>query len=336
MAGGQGTRFWPMSTAAKPKQFLALTSSRSMIQETYSRFLHRIPQEDIYIVTTREYVPLLRDQLPELAEDHIIEEPERRDTGPCMAWTAHFFLRNGVDDILITAPSDQYIPDGEAFHRALEEAERLARQELAIVTLGIKPTRPETGFGYIETVREQGAAGGLRVTRFLEKPTLEVARQLIQRDHLYWNSGIFIWRPSTLAHYMKLHAPDIWEPIAAGAADMDAVYSSLPRISVDYAVLEKAELIYTIPVGFQWDDVGTWSAMERTRSKDSLGNVADGDVRLHSARNSIVVSDGRKLIVAGVADLIIVSTDEGLLVCHKSMEHRLKEILKTSSEQPSP
>lgn len=326
MAGGKGTRFWPRSVERKPKQFLSLTSKETMLQVTYGRFRKWLPRESIYVVTTKTYRSLVEQQLPDLPADHIIEEPAPRDTGPCVALTANFFLRREEDEVIVTAPSDQYIPDDEALMKALWKAEQRAESDLAIVTLGVIPTRAETGYGYIEA--EESAEGIRRVRRFIEKPSHEKAQELILQPNMYWNSGIFIWKPSTIAFYMKLYQASIWKRIDLPGDTWKEGYSELPKISVDYAVLEKADTIWTVPVDFEWDDVGLWTSLERIHGTDEHGNLAEGPIRFLHSFNNIVFTDKAKTVVIGAADLIIVSTGEGLLVCHKSDEQLIKQVLQ--------
>ncbi|WP_010271045.1 mannose-1-phosphate guanylyltransferase [Paenibacillus senegalensis] len=341
LAGGKGTRFWPRSVERKPKQFLALTSRETMLQTTYRRFASWLPANRIYVITTRAYRPLVEEQLPDLASDRIIEEPAQRDTGPCMALTAYRFLSEGDDEVIVTAPSDQYIPDERALQAALEKAEQGARHPLAIVTLGIRPSRPETGYGYIETAADQElpaddrrnreilpSDGLLPVKRFIEKPSLPVAEQLISQPNIYWNSGIFVWRPSTIAHYMKIYHRSLWDQIAKPGPMTEQQYLQLPKLSVDYAILEKAETIWTVPVDFEWDDVGLWTSLERIQKSDEEGNLLQGDVYTHHSERNIVYTDNKPAIVIGAQDLIIVSTDDGLLVCRKTEEQEIKTVLQ--------
>lgn len=332
MAGGTGTRFWPKSIEEKPKQFLNLTSDKTMIQETYLRFREWLPKDDVYIVTTRRYLSLVREQLPEIADTQIIVEPDQRDTGPCVALTALHFLQQGVDDVLVITPSDQYIPDVEQLKESLLLAEEVAKCNRTIVTLGVVPTRPETGYGYIETSMEPSSSRVYPVKQFIEKPTLERAEQLIKLDHMYWNSGIFVWKPSTISHYMKQQQPETWRLMTEAGSDLEAVYSQLPKISVDYAILEKADHISMIPVQFDWDDVGTWSSLERMHAANEDGNVINGPVKAMSTQNSIILTEEHQTIVIGVEDLIVVSTKNGLLVCPKSKEQNIKKALQSLME----
>lgn len=327
LAGGRGNRFWPRSTEARPKQFLPLTSRKTMLQITYDLFRSRLPRESLYVATVARYKPLVLQQLEDLGEEQLIVEPEQKDTGPCIALAAHYFLTAEADDVLVTIPSDQHIPDGDALLDALREAERLAVQDRTIVTLGIPPTRPETGYGYILADGED-AGPVRRVRSFIEKPEPHRAAVLLQQPNVYWNSGIYVWKPSTIAYYMKREQPDLWRAIREAGEPLETVYSRLPNLSVDYAVVEKADRILTIPVSFEWDDVGSWTSLERIFGKDENGSVIMGEVHSLLSRNNIVFSDSRKALVLGVDNLIIVSTAEGLLVCHKSMEQQIKRLLR--------
>jgi len=326
MAGGKGTRFWPYSTEGKPKQFLPILSEETMIQQTYRRFLEWVPKEHIFVITARRYADILREQLPELDRERTILEPEQKDTGPCAALAALHFLSRGDDDVLVMAPSDQYIGDGEDLKKALLEAESAAQEFPAIVTLGIVPTRPETGYGYVE-YSEKPRRGRLhRVQKFIEKPAPDKAEQLYRQPNTLWNSGIFVWKPSTIAHYMEKYQPALWYGLKKNRMRLEETYSALPGISIDYAVLEKAELIYTIPVDFGWDDVGLWTVLQRFRPSDPHGNIFLGDVHALECSDNIVCTE-KNTVLVGVRDMIVVSWGDGLLVCHKSEEQKIKTAL---------
>ncbi|MFD0677077.1 MULTISPECIES: mannose-1-phosphate guanylyltransferase [unclassified Paenibacillus] len=330
MAGGKGTRFWPRSTEATPKQFLRLTSDETMLQVTYNRFAEWLPVDSIYVVTAKLYEDKVLEQLPHLSGDRLIIEPEQRDTGPCTALTALHFLWRKDDEILVFTPSDQYISDAQALWQALLEAEKAAYMGRAVATIGIVPSRPETGYGYIETMEEE-TESLLKVKRFIEKPNEIEARSLIQRPNVFWNSGIFVWKPSTIEYYMKKHQPELWEPLVRTKGQEDAIkiiYPSLPRISVDYAIIEKAENILMRPVQFIWDDVGNWTSLERIRLVDDKSNMLQGDIHAYWTENSILYTENQKIVVIGVQDLIIVSTDEGMLICHKTREQDIKKVLQ--------
>lgn len=328
MAGGKGNRLWPKSASGKPKQFLALTSEETMLQMTYRSLAKLLPEHHLYVATAAKYVDLVTEQLPELGEERLIVEPVQRDTAPGIALTALWFLRNEDDEVIVTMPADHLIPDTKSLFDRLSEAEAQAQAPEAIVTLGIVPTRPETNFGYIHTYGDMGDGSVRKVLAFLEKPNKEKARKWVEMPDVYWNSGIFIWKPSTIAGAMKRHCPDIWYPLAEARDDWESVYGKLPKISVDYAILEKSEHLYCIPVTFDWDDIGTWRSLERFSQSDEAGNIVNGNVLLANATNNIVFSEKRQAIVLGADNLIIVATDDGLLVCHKSSESLLKKYVQ--------
>ncbi|SCW46963.1 mannose-1-phosphate guanylyltransferase [Paenibacillus tianmuensis] len=328
MAGGQGTRFWPRSTRSKPKQFLALTSEETMLQQTYRRFLQYVPSTSIYVLTTKQYSDMVREQLPELKGEHILLEPEPKDTAPCIALSALHFLQKGEDDVLVTTPSDQYIPEGDSLWEALKQAESIALSGCSIVTLGIVPTRPETGYGYILTEEPTEEGRALTAKAFIEKPPSERAKQLMEQKNVFWNSGIFIWKPSTIAYFMSRNQQEMWSLLEGCGGQWDNVYSRLPKVSVDYAILEKASSIYTIPVHFEWDDIGSWSSLERVHQPDEQGNLLMGDASTLFTHNSIVYTENLKTVVIGVKDLIIVSTPDGLLVCDKAYEQHIRDAQK--------
>ncbi|MFC6602838.1 mannose-1-phosphate guanylyltransferase [Ectobacillus funiculus] len=330
LAGGRGTRYWPLSVQRKPKQFTNLHSYKTMIQETYDRFRKWLPMENIYVVTTKEYYSLVTEQLPELNEQQIIIEPEPKDTGPCVALTAIHFLKQNDDEVLVMAPSDQYISDGDALMEYLLVAEKVA-QGTSIVTLGVTPNRPETGYGYIEGMKDGMNEGEvLRVKSFIEKPSLDKAEKLLQMENIFWNSGIFIWKPSTIAYYMQKNQQTIWKMLNEN--QWEERYSQLPKISVDYAILEHAEDVYTLPVTFEWDDLGSWNSLERILQVDKEGNLLLGDVHSSFTQNCTILSKNRKTLVIGAENLIIVVTDDGVLVCDKSKENEIKKFVQKFSD----
>ncbi|MGF7032465.1 mannose-1-phosphate guanylyltransferase [Paenibacillus mucilaginosus] len=331
MAGGKGTRFWPRSVEAKPKQFLKLTSEQeTMLQQTYRRFRRFLPAEDVLLVVGKHYLPLVKDQLPELTDEQIIVEPAQRDTAPCTALTAYHFLRKKMDEVLVITPSDQYIPDEHALMEALYAGAQEAEKDGHVVTLGIVPTRPETGYGYIESQDQGFMVDGKEikpVKSFIEKPDVHKAQQLIKNPNVYWNSGIFIWKPSTIEYYMRIHQPELWNSITKRYGQLSEEYALLPKISIDYAILEKVDRILTIPVSFIWDDVGAWTSLERIFQADPEGNIVQGDIAAEQAFDNILYVENQRAAVIGVRDLIVVSTPDGLLICHKSEEQSIKQMI---------
>lgn len=335
MAGGRGTRFWPSSTESKPKQFLPLLTERTMLQDTYDRFRKWLPSSNIYVATSKIYVQLVMEQLPELPIEHIIIEPDSRDTGPSTALTALTFLHQHEDDVLVMVPSDQYISDAKELKRALQAAASEAKTRRITVMLGIVPNRPEIGYGYIRTHEGQDDHPLREVDAFIEKPNQDYAEKLMKLDGTYWNSGIFVWRPSTIEYLMTRHCPSIWQPLKKHYPEIANIYSQLPKLSIDYAVIEKAKDLYVIPATFDWDDVGTWNAVRRHYGADEHDNLLKGHVRSLASHGNIVFTD-KQAIIIGVDDLIVVSTEEGLLVCHRSEEQRIKEMLNERSIEFKP
>ncbi|BBI36077.1 mannose-1-phosphate guanylyltransferase [Cohnella abietis] len=335
MAGGKGSRLWPRSVEDRPKQFLALTSEETMLQLTYRRLVRIVPSRQIYVVTAALYRALVMEQLPELDEGKIITEPVQRDTGPCVALSALHFLRQDDDEVLVMMPSDQHIPNILALYEALSKAEAIAESSRSIVTLGIVPARPETNYGYIMTSETDSIEGARKVTSFVEKPDMEAAIKLVQLPNVYWNSGIIVWKPSTIAHSMEEHQPELWSALAGGGMAPETEYAALPKISVDYAILEKANNLFTIPFRYEWEDLGSWASLERVREEeaDANGNIVHGVVHALESSNNIIFAEGRKTIVIGADDLIIVSTAEGLLICHKSKEPFLKSFVQHVEQQ---
>ncbi|CAH1211453.1 Alginate biosynthesis protein AlgA [Paenibacillus plantiphilus] len=328
MAGGKGTRFWPRSVESTPKQFLPFHSDRTMIQETVARFRKLVSDTSLYIAVPQRYLSLLEQQLPDFPLGQLIIEPEQKDTAPCMALAAFSFLQSGDNRPLIFVPSDQYVSDENAFLAAISLAAETASKKDAIVTLGIPPIRPETGFGYMYTTAPESSellsTGVLRVRQFLEKPTAERASQLIVEPDIYWNSGIFAWRPSTIAQCVAAHQPDIWNSLLKHSSNLAAAYAEMPSLSIDYAVMEQADSIYCIPVQCGWDDLGSWAALRRHMDADAAGNVSQGFAALLESTGNTVIVDDKQAIIIGVHDLIIVSTSNGLLICPKAEEQRLK------------
>ncbi|MFC0524555.1 mannose-1-phosphate guanylyltransferase [Pontibacillus salicampi] len=326
MAGGKGTRFWPLSNEEKPKQFRNIYSSKSMLQETYTRFRAWVPAEKIFVLTKADYIPIIQEQLPELMLDQIIVEPAQRDTAACVCLTALYFQEREDDEPLVFSPSDQYISDAEELKEVLQASNSLAYQDKAIVTLGLKPTRPETQYGYMITSDRLNGSPAYQVDCFVEKPSFERALELCVMENVFWNSGIFVMKPSTILYYMAKFEEEMLYTIMDYINGDKESYLTLNKISVDYAIVEKADIIYMIPAYFQWDDVGSWSSLDRTFTNDQTGNIVLGNVHSDGVKNCIIHSD-QKAVVIGVEDLIIVSTESGLLICNKSEEGKIKNII---------
>ena len=341
MAGGIGSRFWPASRTTRPKQFLDILGvGKSLIRLTFERFLKLCPAEHIFIVTNGMYKDLVKEHLPELEDNQILCEPSRNNTGPCVAYTAFKLQQLNPDANLVIAPSDHVILDESAFVSTLQTALDYTSQHNALLTLGIQPNRPDTGYGYINYVKEaqqEGTHPIHSVVRFTEKPPLEKAKAFLASGDYLWNAGIFIWRVSMVLEAFQKYAPKIHEILGADLscynteneqAYIDKVYPTTPSISIDYAVMEKAENVFTIPSDFGWSDLGTWASLHAESEKDEAGNVLQGEKILAVAtQNSLIRTNGDKItVIGGLEDYIIVDEKDVLLIWPKSKEQGIKEI----------
>ncbi|MBR3021831.1 MAG: mannose-1-phosphate guanylyltransferase [Bacteroidaceae bacterium] len=340
MAGGIGSRFWPMSTKERPKQFIdVLGCGRTLIQLTVDRFAGICPPENLWVVTSERYAALVREQLPEVPAENILSEPCRRNTAPCIAYVSwKIKTRNPRANVVVT-PSDHVVMNMREFQRVIQSALAFTSGNDAILTLGMKPTRPETGYGYIQA--DLSAASTVnkeifRVDSFKEKPDIETAQQYIKRKNYLWNAGIFVWNVNTIVNAFRLWQPEIAEmfeglmPIFYTPAEQENInrlFPMCPNISVDYAILEKADEIFVFPADFGWSDLGTWGSLHGQLEKDLAGNVAIGpDVTLYESRNCIVhTSQERKVVVIGLDGYIVAEDDRQLLICKLTDEQRIKE-----------
>ncbi|GMK39866.1 mannose-1-phosphate guanylyltransferase [Paenibacillus sp. CCS19] len=333
MAGGKGTRFWPRSVKTIPKQFLSFGSGPTLIQQTVDRFRRLVPDERLFIAAPTAHVPLVTSQLPSLSTEQIFTEPEQKGTAACIAYAAYTMLAKGDDRPIVFVPADQYVADDDVYLAAIERAAQAATAVNSIVTLGIRPDRPDTGFGYMEIKADEDQSDAEdslhKVKRFLEKPDAATAEKLIQQHNVYWNSGIVVWRPSSILHHIAMKEPALWQPFIEHDGNPALAYADIPELSIDYAVLEKTDEIHCIPIDCGWDDIGSWAAFRRHHPSDALGNVAQGAIRLFESEGNTVYSETETLLI-GVSDLIVVSTPHGLLVCHRSEEPRLKYWLNES------
>ena len=337
MAGGKGERFWPKSRTACPKQFLSLTTDgETMIQKTVRRLTPLVKPEDIFIVTNTAYLSHVSEQLPEIPAENVIAEPCPRNTAPCIGMAAGIIRKKYDDAVMLVLPSDHLIHAEDMYRDTLRKAALAAEQGMNLVTLGITPTYPETGYGYIKYVSGSGRNGVYQVERFVEKPDVETARYYLRSGCYLWNSGMFIWKASSILANIAQYMPELSDglvPIveAYGTPHFGEVleqqFSTLPSESIDYGIMEKAEHIFTIPGSFGWDDVGSWLALERINHTDHEGNMISGDVVSIDTKNC-TISGGTRLIAAlGVEDIVIVDTQDALLVCDKNSTQDIKKIL---------
>ena len=338
MCGGIGSRFWPYSRSSRPKQFIDfLGIGRSLLQMSYDRVLDIVPPENVVILTNEQYASLVREQLPGLADHQILLEPARRNTAPCIAWAAYHIAARDPEASIIVAPSDHLITREGVFVDAVLAGFEFVEGNDALLTLGIKPTRPETGYGYIQV----GAAvsGDIhKVKTFTEKPRLELARVFLESGEFFWNSGIFLWKADTIIKALKENAPDVANTFERGAglfgtpAEADFIRENFPgcmSISIDFAVMEKARNVYVECVSFGWSDLGAWSALYDNSPKNRDGNVTQNcSVLAYNSTGNIFAVNGEKLLVVdGLKDYIVADAGDVLLICPKAEEQRIKQMV---------
>ncbi|MDE6592816.1 MAG: NTP transferase domain-containing protein [Oscillospiraceae bacterium] len=339
MAGGRGERFWPRSRNNFPKQFLSLTDDgETMIQKTVARLQSMVSSEDVYIVTNAAYAPLVREQLPQLPPENILLEPAARNTAPCIGLAGAVIRKKYGDAVMMVLPSDHLIKFNQMFLDTLKRASEAALQGNRLVTIGITPTYPETGYGYIHFGEgEEGLAGVYSVKRFVEKPNIELAKEYYSSGEYLWNSGMFVWKASSINSSLKKYLPDMTEGLekiynAAGtegfAAVVDEVFPEFRSESIDFGVMEKSSEVCTIPGNFGWDDVGSWLALERINKTNEYGNMVQGDVISISTKNTIVCGGKKLIATVGIEDLIIVDTKDALLVCAKDSTQDVKKVIE--------
>ncbi|MEE0267398.1 MAG: mannose-1-phosphate guanylyltransferase [Bacteroidales bacterium] len=340
MAGGIGSRFWPLSRTKKPKQFIDILGvGETLLQMTFKRFESICPIENIYIVTSRLYKDLVLEQLPMVNPDCVITEPIRRNTAPCIAYANAKIKKRNPNAKIVVAPSDHLILNQEEFIKKIELGFCVVENNDVLVTLGIEPTYPNTGFGYIQFTDDNNFSKDVKkVKLFTEKPEYEMALQFIKSGDFLWNAGIFIWSLSSIEKSMKQFLPEIYELFDQGIAFydtdeendfIDVTYSACPSISIDYGVMEKASNVYVIPSSFGWSDIGTWNALYEQREKDDNANSYIGkNVMTYEVNNCLINTPKDKLVILqGLDDYIVVDSDDVLMICHKSEEQRIKQFV---------
>jgi mannose-1-phosphate guanylyltransferase len=337
MAGGIGSRFWPVSRMGHPKQFIdILGSGRTLIQQTMDRFRKMVPLENIYVVTAKEYVDITKEQLPDLPTENIISEPYRKNTAPCIAYISFKLLQKDKEASLIVAPADHLILDIDKFLETCEEALSFANQLNALVTMGIKPTYPNTGYGYIQHEDKETTDSIYKVKTFTEKPNLELAKTFLASGDFLWNSGIFIWKLNCILEAFQKYLPEMYELFAGEedklntdeeAAAIETLYAQCTNISIDFGIMEKANNVYVIPSSFGWSDLGTWNSAWENMEKDYWENaVAGNKVMMMDAHKCVVHAPNNKLVVLqGLDGFIVVDTKDVLLICEKEKEQSIKE-----------
>ncbi len=340
MAGGVGSRFWPMSTAEKPKQFIdVLGVGKSLLQLTAERFDGICPTENLWVVTNKKYVDLVRQQLPQMPAENILCEPCRRNTAPCIAYVSWRIKAANPNANIIVSPSDHIVTNVTEFKRVVLSCMKFTSETDSIVTLGMTPTRPETGYGYIKADLSSSSLRNseiFRVDSFREKPDLETAKKYIQKKHYFWNAGIFMWKASTIVNAFRMYQPamaklfeslDDYYGTPQEQAMIDKTFPECESISVDYAIMEKAEEIFVCPADFGWSDLGTWGSLLAQTKKDIYGNSCIGDgISLFETNNCIIhTTEERKVVVQGLDGYIVAEHDGTLLICKLSEEQRIKQ-----------
>jgi mannose-1-phosphate guanylyltransferase len=341
MAGGSGERFWPLSRMKRPKQLLALTSERMMIEEAIDRITPIVPPERVLIITSRLLRQPIIDALPGLPPENVIAEPAKRNTAPCLALACSVIeSREGGDALMAVLTADHFIGDVEAFRHDVQVALSYAEHNDALLTLGIPPTRPETGYGYIRMTQKVAPSHVTRVAEFREKPSIDVAMQYLRSGEYVWNSGMFFWRTHALADAMQSVLPEVGFHInhmtsaimAADPTALESTFGAMPDISIDYGVMERASNVFVVPASFPWDDVGSWDSLDRMQPRDDSGNVVQGAVTTVNTNNSVIVNaHAGSHVVTGVGldDVVVVVTDDATMVCSKEHAQDVKLIVKS-------
>ena len=341
MAGGRGERFWPKSRNSRPKQFLSLTSDgETMIQKTVSRIRSIVSQEDVFVVTNEEYSETVAEQLPELPRENILSEPCGKNTAPCIAFAGAVIQKKYGDSVMLVLPSDHVIKYENLYVSTLKKAVNTALENNNLVTIGITPAYAETGYGYINFGEEYGNA--YTVEKFVEKPDLKTAKKYLASGKYLWNSGMFVWKVSSIMKSFAEFMPEVYEGSkkiggAYGTENYKSVlkeeYGKFPSESIDFGIMEKADSIFTISGSFGWDDAGSWPALERINETDDNLNYTEGSVILTDTERSIVCGGKRLIATVGIEDTIIVDTDDALLVCSKNHAQDIKKVLAELRKQ---
>lgn len=344
LAGGSGERFWPVSRRARPKQLLKLVSKRSLLEDTVQRLEGMVPPERILILTNVEQEAAVRALLPGFPPGNIVAEPAKRDTAAAVALGAGWVAARDHLATMVVLPADHVIKDTAAFQSTLATAADAAQETGALVTIGIKPTWACPGFGYIEMgkpLRPAGEEAAVHhVVRFREKPNAELADSFVRKGNFRWNAGMFVWSVSTVLSEFNRHAPELAHFIAQLSAPkmfeqtLQTKFAALPKISFDYAIMEKADRVLMVEAGFDWDDVGSWQAVASYFANDKDGNAANGDLTAVDSSNNIVFDqDGTKVALLGVHNLIVVRTGDALLVCHRHQAEKIKSLIGKLPEE---
>ncbi len=343
MAGGVGSRFWPLSRSSNPKQFLDILGiGKTLIQQTFDRFKEIIPTENIFIVSNSNYSEIIREQLPTLPIENILLEPHRRNTAPCIAYAAYKIKKIDPNAVMVVAPSDHLIVKEEKFLKAVEQSLKFVQENDFLVTLGVKPARPETGYGYIQVDKGKkidcSGAKFNSVKTFTEKPDLKLAKVFLESGEFFWNAGIFFWSLKTITSALGSFLPEVNQAFADGIdlygtpeemKYIEATYAECRNVSIDYGVMEKAENVFVHIAEFGWSDLGTWGSLYEQGEKDEFKNsVIAKNAFLYDTNDTLVSVKGEKLaVLQGLEDFIVVDSEDVLLVCRKDQEQRIKSFV---------
>lgn len=339
MAGGVGSRFWPFSTNERPKQFLDLFGmGRTLLQMTFDRFKRIMPVKNIYIASNTLYKDLILEQLPEITENQVLLEPARRNTAPCICYAVNKIMALNENANIVVSPSDHLILKEDEFVEIVKRGLNFTENNDCLLTLGIKPSRPETGYGYIQVDGNDGKKDFYKVKTFTEKPNLELAKVFLESGEFLWNSGMFLWNGKTISEAFDLYAIEMSNKFKSGKEFYNTdkeqdfinnIYQSCTNLSIDYAILEKAKNVHVIAAEFGWSDLGTWGSLYELSNKDENNNVTlKGKSLLYESKNNIIaIPEGKLAVVQGLDDYIIAQADNALLICQKSEEQRIRQFV---------
>ncbi len=343
MAGGIGSRFWPYSRRHKPKQFLDVVGDgRSLLQMTFDRFKEMASPDRFLVITYGKYLDQVKEQLPELEDHQILSEPSRKNTATCIAYATYKIFAKDPEASLIITPADHLILEGEKFNKAMSKALRASKEGQRLVTIGIKPSRPETGYGYIQ-FREEKGAEVLKVKTFTEKPDVELAKTFVESGDFLWNSGLFVWKAQSLIDALKSYLPDTAEVFEEGMGDLNTAkevdfiqeaYTQVKSISIDYGVMEKSDQVYVVPADIGWSDLGSWQSLHDIRKKDRNGNVVDANSVLYDTKNSFIRLDSNRLVmVKGLEKFLVVEENNVLLICPIDSEKEFRQFVADAKKK---
>jgi mannose-1-phosphate guanylyltransferase len=330
LAGGSGTRFWPLSRQRRPKQLLALEGSQSLLRTTLERLRPLVEPPEVWVCTTETLAEQVRRELPEVPPEQILCEPAARNTAPAIGWSVRSMPEEARRGVVAVLPADHRVGDAAAFRKTLERAARVVEQEDPVMTLGVLPRRAETGYGYLELEPGERPDGVRRVRRFVEKPSADAARRFVASGNYLWNAGIFVFRGTTLLEILKRLQPELaagLEEIAAAPDRLRELYPRLPTDSIDYAVMEKLAGIVTLPLDCGWSDLGSWEALDEVLPKDDQANTGRGDRLAVEAHGNLLFADVGTIAVLGIEDLVVVRTGDAVLVCPKSRSQEIKKLV---------